>query len=62
MSSTSSLERRLRRRSVHRSRSTAVAITLIVTALVAAWIGVEAVLKAIGQPPLLADPQTIVDA
>lgn len=62
MSSTSSLERRLRRRSVHRSRSTAVAITLIVTALVAAWIGVEAVLKAIGQRPLLADPQTIVDA
>ncbi len=47
---------------MHRSRSTAVAITLIVTALVAAWIGVEAVLKAIGQPPLLADPQTIVDA
>ena len=61
MSTTASLERRLRRRSIHRSRSTAVAITLVVVVLVAAWIGTEAVLHAIGQRPLLADPQTIAD-
>lgn len=59
--STEQLEKRLRRRSIHRSRSTAVAITLVVVAVVAAWIGTEAVLKAIGQAPLLADPQTVVD-
>ncbi len=59
--STEQLEKRLRRRSIHRSRSTAVAITLVVVAVVAAWIGTEAVLKAIGQQPLLADPQTVVD-
>jgi hypothetical protein len=29
--------------------------------VVAAWIGTEAVLQAIGQRPLLADPQTVVD-
>lgn len=55
------LEKRLRRRSIHRSRSTALAITLVVVALIAAWIGTEAVLKAIGQKPLLADPQTVAD-
>lgn len=59
--STEQLEKRLRRRSTHRSRSTAVAITLVVVALIAAWIGTEAVLQAIGQPPLLADPQTVAD-
>ncbi|MFJ3028824.1 hypothetical protein ACIPEQ_11425, partial [Curtobacterium sp. NPDC087080] len=59
--STEQLEKRLRRRSIHRSRSTALAITLVVVALVAAWIGTEAVLKAIGQGPLLADPQTVAD-
>ncbi|MFJ3321003.1 DUF6286 domain-containing protein [Curtobacterium sp. NPDC086286] len=60
--SNGSVERRIRRRSVHRSRSTAVAVSLVVLALVAAWIGAEAVLAAIGRPPLLADPQTVVDA
>ncbi|MDM7886838.1 DUF6286 domain-containing protein [Curtobacterium sp. RHCJP20] len=59
--STEQLEKRLRRRSIHRSRSTALAITLIIVALLAAWIGTEAVLKAIGQRPLLADPQTVAD-
>ena len=59
--STQTLERRLRRRSIHRSRSTAVAVTLAVVAVIAAWIGTEAVLQAIGQAPLLADPQTVVD-
>ncbi len=59
--STEQLEKRLRRRSIHRSRSTALAITLIIVVLVAAWIGTEAVLKAIGQRPLLADPQTVAD-
>ncbi|PYY64056.1 MULTISPECIES: DUF6286 domain-containing protein [unclassified Curtobacterium] len=59
--SNGSVERRIRRRSVHRSRSTAVAVALVVFALVAAWIGTESVLSAIGRPPLLADPQTVVD-
>jgi len=60
--STQQLEQRLRRRSTHRSRSTALALTLVVVALIAAWIGTEAVLQAVGQRPLLADPQTVVDA
>ncbi|MBF4595266.1 hypothetical protein ITJ58_15995 [Curtobacterium flaccumfaciens] len=59
--SNGSVERRIRRRSVHRSRSTAVAVALVVLALVAAWIGTEALLSAIGRPPLVADPQTVVD-
>ena len=59
--SNGSVERRIRRRSVHRSRSTAVAVALVVLSLVAAWIGTEAVLSAIGRPPLVADPQTVVD-
>lgn len=59
--SNGSVERRIRRRSVHRSRSTAVAVALVVLALVAAWIGTEAVLSAMGRPPLVADPQTVVD-
>ncbi|MBT1673198.1 hypothetical protein K0028_14160 [Curtobacterium flaccumfaciens pv. flaccumfaciens] len=59
--SNGSVERRIRRRSVHRSRSTAVAVALVVLALVAAWIGTEAVLSTIGRPPLVADPQTVVD-
>lgn len=60
--SNGSVERRIRRRSVHRSRSTAVAVAVVVLALVAAWIGTESVLRAIGRPPLVADPQTAVDA
>lgn len=59
--SNGSVERRIRRRSVHRSRSTAVAVSLVVLALVAAWIGTESVLRALGRGPLLADPQTAVD-
>ncbi|WP_144712777.1 DUF6286 domain-containing protein [Curtobacterium pusillum] len=60
--SNGSVERRIRRRSVHRSRSTAVAVTLVVLALVAAWVGTESVLAGIGRPPLIADPQTVVSA
>ena len=60
--SNGSVERRIRRRSVHRSRSSAVAVALVVLVLVAAWIGTESVLRAIGRPPLLADPQSAVDA
>ena len=60
--SNGSVERRIRRRSVHRSRSTAVTVALVVLVLVAAWIGTESVLRAIGRPPLVADPQTAVDA
>lgn len=56
------VERRIRRRSVHRSRSTAVSVALVVLAIVAAWIGTESVLRAVGAAPLLADPQTAVDA
>lgn len=59
--SNGSVERRIRRRSVHRSRSTAVSVSLVVLALVAAWIGTESVLQAVGAAPLLADPQTVVD-
>ncbi|PCN48629.1 hypothetical protein Csp2054_05905 [Curtobacterium sp. 'Ferrero'] len=59
--SNGSVERRIRRRSVHRSRSTAVSVSLVVLALVAAWIGTESVLQAAGAAPLLADPQTVVD-
>jgi hypothetical protein len=60
--STTSLERRIQRRSIPRSRSGAVAVALVVLALVAAWIGTESVLRAVGSAPLLADPQTVVDA
>ncbi|MGL3200923.1 MULTISPECIES: DUF6286 domain-containing protein [Curtobacterium] len=60
--SNGTVERRIRRRSVHPSRSTAVSVALVVLVLVAAWIGTESVLKAVGAPPLLADPQTVVDA
>ncbi|MFZ7088432.1 hypothetical protein [Curtobacterium sp. RRHDQ10] len=59
---TTALERRLQHRSVHRSRSTAVSIALIVLVLVAAWIGTESVLAAIGAAPLLVAPQTAADA
>jgi hypothetical protein len=60
--STTSLERRVRRRSIHRSRSAAVSVALIITAVVAAWVGTECVLRAAGSAPLLADPQRVVDA
>lgn len=60
--SSNSIERRIRRRSMHRSRSTAVSVALVVLVLVAAWIGTESVLMAVGARPLLADPQTAVDA
>ncbi|WP_066521362.1 DUF6286 domain-containing protein [Curtobacterium ammoniigenes] len=53
------IERRVRRRSLHRSRSVAVSIALIVLVVVAAWIGTEAVLAAIGAHPLVATPQTL---
>lgn len=59
---TTALERRLRHRSVHRSRSTAVSIALIVLVLVAAWIGLESVLAAVGAAPLLVAPQTAANA
>jgi len=58
----SAVERRISRRTVHRSRSTAVSVALGVLILVAAWIGTESVLKAVDSGPLLADPQTVVDA
>jgi hypothetical protein len=58
----SAVERRISRRTVHRSRSTAVSVALGVLVLVAAWVGTESVLKAVGSGPLLADPQTVVDA
>jgi hypothetical protein len=53
---------RLVRRETHRSRSTAVIVALVVTALVAAYLGTEAVLAAIGRPPLLLTPAELFDA
>lgn len=49
------------RRMIHRSRSVAVVATLSVVALVAAWAGTESVLRALGMPPLVAAPETLVD-
>lgn len=56
------IERRIRRRSLYRSRSTAVTVSLVVLVLVAAWVGTESVLRAVGHGPLVADPQTVANA
>lgn len=47
---------RARRRLRYRSRSVAASIALIVTALAAAYVGVEAALALLGQPPLVSAP------
>ncbi|NEM91622.1 hypothetical protein [Galbitalea soli] len=50
------LYRRIRRRELHRSRSGATVVTLVVVALLAALIGTECALAALGRPPLLIAP------
>lgn len=54
--------RRLVRRSLHRSRSVAVSVALVVTILAAAYIGTESVLAALAQPPLLLSPDAALAA
>lgn len=49
------------RRLRHRSRSVAVSIALVATALVAVWVAVEAVLAALGRPALLWAPARTVE-
>ena len=48
------------RRMIHRSRSTAVVVTLSVVALVAAWAGVEEVLGSFGLAELPVSPQSVI--
>lgn len=50
------------RRMIHRSRSTAVVVTLSAVALVAAWAGVEEVLRMLGPTGLALSPQSVVAA
>ncbi|MBN9194410.1 hypothetical protein [Microbacterium sp.] len=49
------------RRLRHRSRSVAVSIALVATALVAVWVAVESVLAALGRPALLWAPARTVE-
>lgn len=53
-------ERRLSRRMRYRSRSVAVSVALAVVAVVAAYLGVEAVLAALATPPLLIAPADLL--
>ncbi len=57
---TTRLDRRYRRRELHRSRSTAMNVFLVLVILVAAWVGTEAVLAAAGQGPLVASPRQLL--
>jgi hypothetical protein len=50
------------RRETHRSRSAAQIVVLLLIALVAAYVGTEAVLAVLGAPPLLAAPSAILGA
>ena len=50
------LYRRLVRRSLHRSRSAAVIVALVVLSLAAIYAGIEATLAALGRGPLLVSP------
>ncbi len=60
--STASLYRRISRRETHSSRA-GLAITLaLLLSLALLWVGVEAVLAAVGQQPLLLAPADIVSA
>jgi hypothetical protein len=56
------LYRRLARRSLHRSRSAAVVVALVVLSLVAVYVGIEATLAALGRGPLLISPADAVAA
>jgi hypothetical protein len=56
------LYRRIVRRETHSPRSGAAITIAVLLMLVAAWIGTESVLAAIGQPPLLLAPQNLVSS
>jgi len=56
------LYRRFVRRSRHRSRSAAVIVALSVIALAAVYVGIESVLAALGQGPMLIAPDAAVAA
>ena len=56
------LYRRFVRRSRYRSRSVAVSVALGVLALAAVYVGIECVLSALGQGPLLVTPDAAVAA
>ncbi len=53
---------RLVRRETHSSRSTIAIVVALILAIVLAWIAVESVLAALGQPALLAAPADAVKA
>lgn len=54
---TDGIYRRLVRRETHSSRSTSAIVLAVILVVVLAWIGVESVLAALGQPALLVAPQ-----
>ncbi|NQX26535.1 hypothetical protein HQQ81_04115 [Microbacteriaceae bacterium VKM Ac-2854] len=58
---TTRVYRRLLRRETHRSRSGAAIVVLALVALVALWLGTEAVLAALGVAPLLLAPATMIE-
>lgn len=57
-----SLYRRLVRRSLHRSRSAAVIVALVVLSLAAIYVGIEATLAALGRGALLVSPTDAIAA
>ena len=59
---TQRLYRRLVRRSLHRSRSSAVIVTFALGSLVLAWVATESVLAAVDAPALLLSPASIAEA
>ncbi len=56
------LTRRLVRRELHHSRSSAVVVALVLVILAAAYVGTETVLAMIGRPALLLTPDALVGA
>jgi hypothetical protein len=56
------LTRRLVRRELHHSRSSAVVVALVLVILAAAYLGTETVLATIGRPALLLTPDALVGA
>lgn len=59
---TQSLYRRLVRRSLHRSRSSAVIVAFVLGSIALAWLATECVLAVLGAPALLLSPASIVEA
>lgn len=54
--------RRAARRSLHRSRSAPAVVALVVAAVLAVYLGTEAVLRLLDRPALLATPGALADA